>query len=71
MMTQRVMALRRRVEELENAIETMRAYADQTWRHWDADEDMKVGKRLRAMSGGLPGYDETIDEVLKLGKVTP
>ena len=55
---------------LRDAIEALRAYAEQTHSHWDADEYHKVGKRLLAMSGRLTGYDATIDEALKLGKVS-
>lgn len=31
---------------------------------WDSDQDMKVGKRLRALSGGLKGYDPEITRLL-------
>jgi hypothetical protein len=62
-------ALRVRVAELENALEnaleTMRAYADATHCYWDIDEDLKVGKRLLAMAGQLPGYEPQIDAALK------
>ena len=35
-------------------------FAKQTHRHWDADEDMKVGKRVMALAGYMPdNYDPT------------
>lgn len=63
--------LERENANLRKAIATLVKYADKTFEYWDADEDHKVGKRLRAMAGGLPGYDATIDEAMKLCEVTP
>lgn len=51
-------------KKLREALAAIVAYADQTWVYWDQPGyDHKVGKRLAAMSGGLPGYDATIDSV--------
>ncbi len=49
--------------EIANAVLYMRAYADRTSDHWDRDEDSKVGKRLLALAGKLPGYDRQLDDV--------
>lgn len=49
------------------AIQTLREYASKTHDHWDADEDMKVGKRLLAMGGHL-SYDAAITAALKHGE---
>jgi hypothetical protein len=35
-----------------------------TYDLWDSDQDSKVGKRLRALVGLLPGYDRDIDTLL-------
>jgi hypothetical protein len=35
-----------------------------TYDLWDSDQDSKVGKRLRALAGLLPGYDRDIDTLL-------
>ena len=35
-----------------------------TYEYWDSDQDMKVGKRLRALAGLLPGYDRDIETLL-------
>jgi hypothetical protein len=32
---------------------------------WDSDQDMKVGKWLRALTGFLPGYSPEIDRLLE------
>lgn len=31
--------------------------------YWDADQDIKVGKHLLALSGGLKGYDARTDAI--------
>ena len=55
-------------ERLRDAIEILRIYSVQTHRYWDASKDHKVGKRLLAMAGCLPGYDAEIDKALNLGR---
>jgi len=62
--------LERENARLRKSLSILVAYADKTWEYWDADEDHKVGKRLRAMAGGLPGYDADVDEAHRLYGVT-
>lgn len=45
------------------AILTLIEYAKETEALWDADHDMKVGKRLLAMAGDLPGYSAELDNI--------
>jgi hypothetical protein len=40
----------------ESLLKSVQSIAAEALRHWDNDEDMKVGKMLRALSGKLPGY---------------
>jgi len=40
----------------EALLRSVQGIASEAFRHWDADEDMKVGKILQALSGRLPGY---------------
>lgn len=51
------------IEELRADIETLTGYAAETRLLWDRNHDMKVGKRLLAMAGDLPGYNADIDEI--------
>ncbi|MFA5767833.1 MAG: hypothetical protein WC919_07995 [Candidatus Paceibacterota bacterium] len=43
----------RNVEEL---LKLVQKIALEAFKHWDNDEDMKVGKILQALAGILPGY---------------
>jgi len=52
------------IRNLREAIETLRKYADDTWSMWNTDQDHKVGKRLMAMAGRLPNYDEGVTKAL-------
>lgn len=47
------------VEELS----LIRKIAAEAFSYWDRDQDMKVGKILRALSGELPGYRADIDKI--------
>lgn len=47
---------------LTSALETMVKVADQAFNLWDADEDAKVGKYLKAMAGHLKGYREDLTQ---------
>lgn len=49
------------VAELVAAVRGIRELAIKASGHWDADEDMKVGKILMAMAGQLPKYDQRAD----------
>lgn len=51
------------IKQLRSALATMVAYAKETRYRWDADQNHKVGKRLAAMGGDLPGYDAAINSV--------
>ena len=53
-----------KIERLKKAIWLLKTYAGETYRYWDTDQDSKVGKRLAAMAGFSPGYNEKIDEAL-------
>ena len=56
-------ALREEVERLRHDRTALIGYARETYEYWDADDDPKVGKRLKAMSGWLQGYDAQISDV--------
>jgi len=54
---------------LEQALITLVGYADETSELWDAgNNDAKIGKRLIALSGRLPGYDAGLDKVHEVVK---
>jgi hypothetical protein len=55
--------MRRMSGLLLEALETFVANARETYNHWDADNDHKVGKRLAAMEGSLKGYRNDLDAV--------
>ena len=50
------------MSRLLRASERMKELTEEAFQRWDADEDMKLGKLLKAMSGHLPGYLPDIDE---------
>jgi hypothetical protein len=56
----------RECEELRKAVRFLSDYAHETVKLWDADKDHKVGKRLYAMSGLIPGYCHELDDALAL-----
>jgi hypothetical protein len=39
--------------------------AQEMFDHWDSDNDMKVGKMLKALSGNLVGYRQDIDGIVE------
>lgn len=43
-------------------------YLKETHEYWDVDEDHKVGKRLRAISGNMRGYHPVPDKLHELIK---
>jgi hypothetical protein len=45
--------------------------ADEMFEEWDRDNDMRVGKMLRALSGNLPGYRADIDQFRAALATTP
>ena len=53
----------RQRDELLAALENAVSVAKTAHECWDNDQDMKVGKYLIALSGGLPGYDKRTDEI--------
>lgn len=55
-------------EQLRNALKYLKGYAEETFSYWDADKDMKVGKRLTAMAGRLPGYDPRLTQIHAITK---
>lgn len=54
----------RRVEGLERAFDTLVKAADDAFRHWDRDEDSKVGKILASMSGHNRCYRLDVDQAI-------
>lgn len=54
------------VDNLANAIRNLQIYARDTCECWDKDKDSKVGKRLKALAGELPGYNAGVDVAHKL-----
>jgi hypothetical protein len=42
---------------------SIRKIAAEAFDYWDSDQDMKVGKILRALAGELPGYRADIDKI--------
>ena len=54
----------KQVQELKQAVRTLRSYADDTVDYWAEGRIKKVGKRLMAMSGHNPGYSASIDAAL-------
>lgn len=50
-------------DELIAALRAVVALADETYGHWDRDNDMRVGKILKALAGHLKGYRADIDEI--------
>jgi hypothetical protein len=52
--------------ESDNLLELLRSVqkiAKEAWDYWDGDEDMKVGKILKALAGRMPGYRVDIDKI--------
>jgi hypothetical protein len=45
----------------EELLKSVQKIAVEALSHWDKDEDMKVGKILRALAGELPGYRPDTD----------
>lgn len=50
------------------ALQFILLYAEQTFEYWGQDDDVKVGKRVLAMAGRLPGYSPDLDESYRLLK---
>lgn len=59
------------IERLRKAVVTLRDYASVTFDYWDDDKHHKVGKRLNAMAGTLPGYSAAVDAALASVSSTP
>ena len=59
----RIQQLTKQRDELLAALENAVSVAKTAHECWDNDQDMKVGKYLIALSGGLPGYDKRTDEI--------
>lgn len=58
-------------DRLRKALQSAVEFADEAWAKWDADEDVRVGKMLVALSGGCPGYrpeTDAIHETLRLSR---
>jgi hypothetical protein len=45
------------------ALRKFRSIADECHAEWDADNDHRVGKILKALSGRMPGYRADIDKI--------
>ena len=58
----------RNIESTVDALKYLMEYAEEAHERWDADDEMKVGKMLLAMSGRLPMYDAGIDQITELVK---
>ena len=61
-------AARNLIASLRLVLQSVPRIASEAFNYWDADEDHKVGKILRALSGGLPGYRSDIDQIVQAGK---
>ena len=48
-------------------LRSVQRIALETFNYWDADEDHKVGKILKALSGAMPGYRDDVDQIIKAG----
>jgi hypothetical protein len=51
--------------EEKRLLQSVKSIAAEAFGYWDDDQDMKVGKILKALSGDLPGYRADIDEIVK------
>jgi hypothetical protein len=49
------------LERILKLLKSARDLAKEAFDAWDSDQDMKVGKILRALSGELPGYRADTD----------
>lgn len=52
-----------RIAALEAALRSFAAIAAEAHKEWDADNDHRVGKILRALSGDMPKYRADIDAI--------
>lgn len=52
---------KRQRDDLLDALIHFKIQAGVAYDYWDADQDSKVGKRLLALAGRLPGYHKDID----------
>ncbi|MCK9558190.1 MAG: hypothetical protein M0R50_09150 [Candidatus Cloacimonetes bacterium] len=50
--------------ELRKLLKSVKYIATEAFCFWDNDQDMKVGKILKALSGELPGYRVDIDKII-------
>jgi protein involved in temperature-dependent protein secretion len=57
--------LRVEVNDLQRLLKSTRNIAKEAFGAWDSDNDMRVGKILNALSGGIPGYRSDIDEIVE------
>lgn len=48
----------------QSEIQLLKSIALDAYKAWDSDQDMRVGKILRALSGGMPNYRADIDSLL-------
>lgn len=62
---------REKILRLSSAIEVLRKYASDTWDHWDASTDHKVGKRLKSLAGEMPGYNVDVTSALSEANLGP
>jgi protein involved in temperature-dependent protein secretion len=57
--------LRLKVANLQRLLKSVHSVAGEAFDAWDSDNDMRVGKILNALSGGIPGYRSDIDEIVE------
>ena len=65
---QKLEAADRSIHYLREMLRAAQAVANEAYDRWDADEDMKVGKILKALAGNLPNYRADIDRIVEAGK---
>lgn len=68
-------SLRQKNQTLSETCDSLRAtlrsvqdLAKEVFDYWDADNDMKVGKILKALAGKMPGYRVDTDRIVEAGK---
>lgn len=58
-------SLRLERDQLRSALEDAVSVGKTAFELWDSDQDAKVGKYLKALTGDLPGYDGRTDAIHK------
>lgn len=71
MFTHEIRRLRAENERFRAALQSAVDFADEAWAKWDADEDVRVGKMLIALAGGLPKYRPETDAIHETLRLNP